>query len=106
MRQLPYCPECNKTISFLQSFKNANPWKYKYPNCKKKIKVSKYWKVLTILVIFLGLFIAGIAIYQEEKNIWEGSDSLIFFLCTAIALLPLSYLSWRYVKFEPYNKSE
>jgi len=106
LRKLPHCPECNQTISFLQSFKNINPWKYKCPNCKVKIKASKYWKVLTILGFFLGGLIAGVAIYQEERNVWAKSDSLTFFLVIIITLLPLSYLSWLYVEFEPYNKNE
>ena len=106
MRNLPSCPECDQAIIFLQSFKNINPWKYKCPNCKAKITVSRYWKVLNILGFFLGAFIAGIAIYQEENNIWEMSDSLTFFALVLTILLPSSYLSWLYVEFKPYNKNE
>ena len=106
LRELPHCPECQQTITFLQSFKNINPWKYKCPHCKVKIEASKYWKILTILGFFLGGLMACVAIYQEEKNIWETSDSLMFFLSTIIALLPLSYLSWLYVKFKSYSENE
>ena len=106
MKELPYCPECNQNITYLQSFKNINPWKYKCPNCNAKINISTYWKVLTILAFFVGISIAGFAIYQEKRHVWETSDSLFFFLFIIIASLPLNYLSWLYVEFQPYNKKE
>jgi hypothetical protein len=106
LKEQPRCPECHETITFLQSFKNFNPWNYKCPNCGTKIKASSYWKVLTILGFFLGVFIASIAIYQEEHNVWQTSDSMIFFFCTLILSLPLSYVSWLYASFESYNKTQ
>jgi len=104
MSKKPQCPECNQTITFLQSFKNINPWVYKCPNCQARIKASQYWKILTIIGFFLGVAIASFAIYQEEKKLWETSDSLMFFGWVLLGLLPLYYLTWLKVDFEACSK--
>lgn len=52
---------------------------------------------------FVGLLIAGFAIYKEEQGLWQMADSMLFFAICFIVLLPVSYLLWQRVRFESLN---
>ncbi len=100
MNKRPICPECNESMTFLQSFKNINPWNYKCPNCKKKIVAPKLWKSITIACFIMG-FCAGIfASYKEEQGAWTANTSWLFFGLCLLVLIPITTIIWTRLKFK------
>ena len=100
----PQCPECKKTISFLQGLEMWNPWKVSCSACKAVLEMSWVSKVATILSVPIGLAWAGVAIYMEEMKRWTSGDSMVYFAITLSILVAISYVLWPKTKLYAKHK--
>jgi endogenous inhibitor of DNA gyrase (YacG/DUF329 family) len=101
-RTHPQCPECKKTISFLQGLAMWNPWKVSCPACKAALEMSRISKAVSI---FGGLGWAGVAICMEEMKLWTTKDSLVFFALSLPIIVAVGYILWPKTKLYAKRKN-
>jgi hypothetical protein len=104
-RIYPKCPECKKTISFLQGLEMWNPWKVSCPACKAALEMSWVSKVATVLSVPVGLAWAGVAIYMEETKQWATQDSFVYFAITLPIFIAIGYILWPKTKLYAKHKN-
>ena len=90
----PKCPSCQNELTIFHSFKMMNPWKCKCPSCGSVLEASWIPKTYLLLSAPIGILIAGVAIFQEERGNWEQNDSFIFFAIAFSMVLLVSVLLW------------
>jgi hypothetical protein len=59
--------------------------------------MSWRWKVVSFLLVPLGLAYGGIPIFMEETGRWVTRDSLTYFAVTIPAIFIGAYLIWQRV---------
>lgn len=103
----PRCPGCGRTLTYLQGARLWNPWKCKCPHCAATLEMSTAWKWAYGASLALGMALAGVAIYQEQKGHWQPADSVTFFFWAILLLLPLSRATWQLMRFKlkPGNRA-
>ena len=85
MSKRPICPECNESMTFLQStLKTLTRGTTNAQTVKENCIAPKLWKSITIACFIMG-FCAGIfASYKEEQGAWTANTSWLI-------LRPLSF---------------
>ncbi|WP_105172201.1 hypothetical protein [Pseudoalteromonas sp. T1lg24] len=94
----PICPECNNEITFLQSFRNINPWNYHCPNCRKRIDISKKWKNISLISAGLG-FIYGLFTAANDIPMLQA------FVPVLIIALFAQWFVWQRITFYKFNNA-
>ena len=64
------------------------------------LTLGRYGVITIVVGAFLGLCIAGVAIYMEEQRYWATKDSLLWFaIAIPVVVTPLLWVCWRSAKF-------
>ena len=74
-----HCPSCDRSFSFVESFKILNPLRYKCPSCASLLTTGRFGWFSIGTGILVGLAIAGVAIAMEEFEVWIPADSFTWF---------------------------
>lgn len=86
------CPSCNRSFSFLDSFRILNPFRYKCPTCASLLTTgSKGW-ITIVYGGFLGFLLAAVAIVMEEAQRWTSLEKFIWFAVS----IPLACVSYQW----------
>lgn len=94
-----HCPSCNRSFSYLHSFRILNPFRYKCPTCASLLTTGwKGWMTI-ILSGFMGFLFATVSIVMEEERGWTSREKFIWF-AVSIPLFCVSYqwFWWRRTK--------
>lgn len=64
------------------------------------LTLGRYGVITAVVGVFLGLCIAGVAIYMEEQHYWATNDSLLWFaIAFPVVVIPFQWVCWRWAKF-------
>ena len=77
----------------------VNPWKVKCPHCGILLETTLLVKIFGVLAPFLGLAVAGVAIYFEEIGRWQTINSVIFLAATFSIIGIVCFACYPYMKF-------
>jgi len=97
----PHCPNCGKVFGLVDEIRINYPWKHKCSACGQLLTTNKLGTTIYIFAYVIGLLIAGVAIYMEERGFWETKKSLTFFAVCLLCLIPISYWIRKYIKIIP-----
>ncbi len=78
----PVCPHCKKEITYWQSLKIGNPFFFKCPLCKLRLKQFTVALVLQTLIVLFWFILNTIWIFHEIKarsNVGIAVSIIIFF---------------------------
>jgi hypothetical protein len=91
-----HCPSCNRNFGFAYSFRILNPLRHKCPSCGAILTAGRFGRVCIFIGLMLGLAIAGVAIYMEERHTWSTRESLIWFAyAVPPTILLFQWFCWR-----------
>ncbi len=92
------CPECGNAIPFKKQLFSFSPFRYACGACLAELRLhAKSAFPLLAVVVISGILIAAEAVIMEWKGVWNGRDSLVFFLIAVpLYTVYLSFLQHRY----------
>lgn len=95
-----HCASCNRSFSFLESFRILNPLRYKCPSCGALLTTGRFGWFSIGIGCLLGLFGAAVAIGMEEFRLWKTQDSFTWFaVYLPVVCVPFQWFWWRRARF-------
>lgn len=91
----PVCPHCDQDINFSKALRISNPFYFKCPLCKLRLKQFS----IVLLIIFILTIASSIlnALWVYYEIMYEGSLGILVSIGVfLVRLLALEFITYRY----------